>query len=379
MFKQGTQDVNLALSAQKRSLMQCRADLEATAAEASARFMTLENLFKTLEVRISEGLSRQSAGFERLTLRDEETSHVIEQVRLQLRTFHSEGGRDSARIEDIETALSAHQDDVQSMISRERQARDDLIQASQKSTLALQSQAFSNIETRLHERLEEESQRRQATVAQVMDDVGSAIEKVNTQTAPSERSLLQHDSVPMPVASAAPPIERSEVRTPRGPVISVPCSQGQTPLLQFMQPGNQPLMGQTPLSARGVGQSVVQPPGAFPQLVGMTRSSPSPGAVLTVLNRSASSPSAGRVGAIPRRLPQQMQGTSLQPAAFAPGSPSIPPGSVLVVGKPGMLTDRRNGEERHRESFHPIEMQMVNGALSPRTPPPKAPIGQMRR
>lgn len=153
-----------------RLIGQTRADTGAGWSEAAMRLKQLEDRCSSVEERVRENITRQAAGFERLSERNEKTHHAVEEVRLQERLKSNEVEELMARIRELENCFK----------QRELEAREGRLSSTAQALVAHQQKHIEELESRFQVRHEPETPVRTQSVAQAYDNMGQSMGSART-------------------------------------------------------------------------------------------------------------------------------------------------------------------------------------------------------
>merc|ERR1719375_1806848 len=175
-LKKAQDRVQEGLRITNHDVIKMRSLVESAATENSGRLQQLEDRCCCLEARISEQASRQASGLERLAERNEQVSNLVEQVRLQERSYKPELEGVLNRFNELEAEVRQCDVNTHEILKRDRKIIEQQLNSEKYSVLEQQERKFHDIEGKLASRLERESEARTQSVRRVMEDVGVTIE-----------------------------------------------------------------------------------------------------------------------------------------------------------------------------------------------------------
>lgn len=213
-LQKAAEEVRAATQAQERQVVKLRTELEATICDSAAHFVLLEERCATIEHDLSESVTRTGAALDRLSDRCDFTSKAMDTLQLQERRQEKEQESLLRRLRELDEALKASEGDTREYCQRERQAWEEALSTVQANVTRENEKFLATMEEKVDLRMERESQKREASVAQILSNLDWRLERV-------ARGTSQLDSLSE--------TGRSDFRSPVLDSLPMPSSQAETP------------------------------------------------------------------------------------------------------------------------------------------------------
>jgi len=121
--------------------------------------------------------SRFAAGHDRLNDQCSTMGQAMEQGRLQSRALSGLAKSQASKADNLEKDIRDLDVTLKETVTREKEAREEQLRSMYKNVLAQQATQLMEMENRMREIVERESESRSKSILQLLDDVGCVVEK----------------------------------------------------------------------------------------------------------------------------------------------------------------------------------------------------------
>lgn len=181
-FKKSAEECNSALVQQNKLVVRTRGDTDQQLTDTIARINDFDTRCLAMETRMAEAAARQAAMLEQVMQRHESVAQGLESVRYAVQLKEEEIPEVYAKIRSLEDFMNFNVDETREMFQKEKVGREEQMRKTQLHVLQEQTRQTSDLERKIAERLERESNTREEGVKELFQEVAKRTAKKVSDT-----------------------------------------------------------------------------------------------------------------------------------------------------------------------------------------------------